>query len=372
MAVSELVLHVGFQQTGARMLRRALTGLRPQLARRGVGLVTQAALGSVPGIAGWHCDEAADPAAAATFARGVAELVEGEARAVKRRGPGARVIVSSDHLLGRRNVGSHDEAYFRPLAVPSVSQVVSAVGAPAVRVLLYVRRQDRLMEACYLRALQNGATQRFDEHFPRHREPLLDYAELIERLEGVPGVEDVRVRPFELAATSAPAYARDLLSAIGLADDVRLGPAATDSPAYRLYSRRAAAIALDVNSYLDSQRERQLVRDFLIEHFPGTDDDSTRLLAADERQAVLDAYAAVNRRLFERWMPDLSPDSYASDEATSALTALAAPAGEATRGAGPRWLRSWRRRRPEPPGPLLPAAAPARHEASTSGPTGGG
>lgn len=368
MAVSELILHVGFQQTGARMLRRALTGLRPQLARCGVGLVTQQALENVNGVDGWRCDGAADPAAAPAFARGVAELVEGEARAVSGSGRGARVVVSSDHLLGRRNVGRHDEGQFRPFAVPSLAQVAAAVGAPAVRVLLYVRRQDRLMEACHLRALQNGGTQRFEQHFPRRTEPLLDYGELIERLEGVPAVDVVRVRPFELAASSAPAYAHDFLSALGLADDVDLAGVGADSPPYRLYSRRAAAIALDVNRHLDSQRERRLVRDFLIEQLPGADDDSTRLLPADERQAVLDAYAAVNRRLFERWMGDLDPDGYTSDEATSRLPAAAAPASERTGASRPRLgLRT--RRRLRAAGVRLPAAS-GRQAADPPGPMG--
>lgn len=322
MARPELVLHVGMQQAGARMLHRTLRHLRPQLLRHGIGLIGPAALEQLSGVAGWRHHDAVDEAAVAAFERGLAGLVAGETAAVRRAGAAARAIVlSSDHLLGRDNIDACDERLFRPFAVPSVAQVIRAVGPQSARLVLYVRRQDRLMEACYLRALQNGGTHRFEQQFPRRFEPVLDYDELIGRLESNPGVADVRVRPFELVASSAPALADDLLSSLGLAGRLDLADVGGDLVPYRLYSRRAARIAADVNPYLDSPRERRLVRKFLIEQFPGTDDVSTRLLPAADRQRILEVYAAANRSLFERRMPDLAADAYEREEATADLLA---------------------------------------------------
>lgn len=361
MAAPQLVLHVGFQQTGARMLGRALTRLRPQLHRQGIGLIGHAALTRLAGAEGWLCDEAVDPGAVGAFERGVAGLVEEEAEAVTRGGGEARaIVVSSDHLLGSRNIDARDERVFRPLAVPSVAQMVRAVGHPPARLVLYVRRQDRLMEACYLRALQNGGTRPFGRQFPRRFEPVLDYHELIERLEALPEVADVRVRPFELVASSAPRYAHDFLSAVGVSGNLDLSPVGEDLRPYRLYSNRAAAIALDVNRHLGSQRERRLVRDFLIEHFPGTDDASTRLLTTDERRRVLEAYATVNRRLFERSMPSLPPDGYRTDEATTRMAAGGPTAGDPAAGAGPGRRRSPRLPWRTSPAALRRRAAPGR------------
>jgi hypothetical protein len=321
MAVPELVLHVGLQQTGARMLRRALSRLRPQLHRHGVGLVGEAALAGL-GADGWRCDASVDPAAAAAFEQGLAALVDQEADSVERAAGRVRAIVlSSDHLLGRRNLDHRDEHELRPFAVASIQQVIGAVDPARARLLLYVRRQDRLMEACYLRSLQNGGTRPFEEHFPRRFEPALDYRDLIARLENIPDVVDVRTRPFELVGTSAASYAHDVVCALDLSAQIDLAAVGDDLIPYRLYSQRAATIALDVNADLDSDRDQRLVRDFLLGHFPGTDDESTRVVTTDDRRRILAAYATANRGLFERWMPDLPRDGYDSDEATARLIA---------------------------------------------------
>lgn len=355
MAAPGLVLHVGFQQTGATMLRRALTRLRPQLSRHGIGLVDHRALAKLAGVDGWRRSEAPDPGCVEAFERGVTELAEAEAHAVSRAaGQMHTIVVSSDHLLGRANLDARDERLFRPQAVPSVAQVIRALGGSHARLVLYVRRQDRLMEACYLRALGNGSTCRIEHKFPHRFEPVLDYHELIERLEGVPEVTDVRVRPFELVASSATDYVGDILGALGLSGRLDLTPVGNDLTPYRLYSDRSAAIALDVNPHLESPRERRLVRDFLIEQYPGTDDSSTRVLPAGDRREVLAAYATVNRRLFERWMPDLAGDSYDSDEATARLIASggssAPPPAAGAPGRRGRARHAWLRR---PPGRRL-------------------
>lgn len=328
----ELVLDVGLQQTGAGMLLRALRRLRPQLRRLGVGVVGHDDLVELDHVGGWRNRPDADERATTAFEREVAALVGREAATVRRVAGTARaVLVVSDQLLGRDNLDAGDERLLRPLAVPALAQVLRAVDPPRARVLLSVRRQDRLMEACYLRALQQGAAHDLAEHFPRHHEPGLDYLELIERIEELPEVAEVRVRPFELVGQEARRAAHDVVSALGLAGRVDLGAVGDDLVPYRLYSHQAAAIARDVNPHLESPRERRLMRGFLREHFPGTDEASTRLLAPDERRSVLEAHAAANRRLFEQRLPGLPPDAYASDGATARLAAAAPPLPPDTR-----------------------------------------
>lgn len=323
----ELILHAGFQQTGVTMLQRALGRVRPQLRRRGVGLVSHAALTQLDALAGWEADAACDPQAISAFDRELAGLVQDEAAEVDRRSRhGVRaIVVSSDHLLGRGNVDSRDGRPFRPRAEPAVAQAVRATGASRARLVLYTRRQDRLMEFCYLRKIQNGASHALGEQFPDRFEPLLDYGELVQRLAGVARVAEVRARPFELVSWSAARYVDDFLATLGLDGQLDLTPVGTDLTPYRMYSRRALHMALDVNEFLESEPERRMMRRFLKTHFPGTDDDSTRVIPASERARILDAYASANRNLFERWMPDLPADAYASDEATHELAATGRP-----------------------------------------------
>lgn len=325
---AELVLHVGFQQTGVAMLQEALRRLGPQLRRRGVGVVDHAALAELDSLEGWQCKKAKAPAAVRAFERGLAGLVEEEEAEVARRsGDGVRaMVVSSSHLLGAQNVNRRDGRSFRRFAVPAVSQVIRALGASRARLVLYTRRQDRLMELCYLREVQKGRNHRFERQFPYRFEPVLAYQEVLGRLEAVSGVEDVRVRPFELVGSTAAGYADDFLSAVGLRGQLDLAPVGTDLTPPRAYSRRALRIALDVNGFLESDRERRLVRDFLMERFPATDDESTRFLPDQERARVLDAYSGVNRQLFERYMPELPAGAYESDEGTALLSEGQRPA----------------------------------------------
>lgn len=321
--MTDVVLHVGFQQAGARMLQRALSRLRPQLRRHGIAFVGHRALAKVDGVDGWACDDGADPRAGETFERGVAALVEREQAAVARhrRGGPRTTLVSSDHLLGCANLDQRDERCVRRHAEAALGQVIRALGASRVRLLLYTRRQDRLMELCYLRAVEHGGAHPFGEQFPRWTEPALDYGALLGRLERLPEVDGVRVRPFEQVGWHADTLAGDVLAALGASEQIDLGPVGTDLAPYHLYSHRALEIALDINRFLETERERQSVRRFLTEQFPGTDERSTRVLDDEDRSRVLAAYAPANRRLFEQRMADVPPDAYACDETTAQLSA---------------------------------------------------
>jgi hypothetical protein len=322
MTGGELVLHAGMRHTGAGMLQRALSRLRPQLRRHGVAYVGHRALQKLESRDGWVCRDGVDPAASERFEREVAALVQREQAEVARQrgGGGVRLTaISTDHLLGCANLGRPDERCFRPHAVPAVTHLVRAVGADRVRLVLYTRRQDRLMELCYLRAVQNGATYALAEQFPARLRPLLDYHELLERLESLDAVDGVRVRPFEAAGVSATRLAADFLAALGLDGRVDLSPVGADLVPAPVYSHRAMRLALDINPALDTDAERRHVRRFLLEHFPATDDADSRVLAEPDRLRILAAYAAANRRLFERYLPDLPADAYASDERTVEL-----------------------------------------------------
>lgn len=323
MRAPELVLHAGFPQTGVTMLQRALCRLRPQLHRHGIGLVDGSSLAELENVEGWRCKRTTDPAAARAFEREFAELVDEEEAEVARQSASGvhKLVVSSAHLVGRQNVNRRDGRPFRRFAVPAVAQAIRALDPSRVQLALYTRRQDRLMEFCYLREIQKGRAHMFGRQFPHRFEPVLDYHELLGRLESLSEVEDVRVRPFELVGSSAARYADDFLTTVGLDGQLDLAPLGTDLTPYRVYSRQALRIAIDVNPLLESERDRRLVRDFLIERFPGTDDETTRFLPAYERARILNSYAGANRDLFERYMPDLPPHAYASDEATDRLAA---------------------------------------------------
>jgi hypothetical protein len=321
-SLPELVLHAGLPHTGATMVGRALGRLRAQLRSHGIVLIRHGALAELPAAAGWRARNRVDETAAATFEQQLAVLVAREAAEVRAIAHHVRaVVITSDQLLGQRNLDARDEQQLRPAAVPAIAQVARALPAARTRVLLTVRRQDRLLEASHLCALANGATTTLDERFPRRAEPVLDLGGLADRLASLPDVDAVRVRPSERVAASAVGGVDDVLRALRLSGRLDLSAIGDDPGPDRLYSARAAAIAEDVNPLLDDDRDRRLVRRFLLEQFPAGAPEDLDVLTADERTALLVAYAEVNRQLFARWMPHLPIDAYADEAATDALAA---------------------------------------------------
>jgi hypothetical protein len=322
--VPDLVMHVGMQHSGARMLQRSLWRLRPQLRAHGVAFIGHRQISGMDHLAGWRAHPDAAPERAGDFARELTDIVMHERKRIVDLGgpPSGVVLLASDHLLGAPNLSATDEERFRPLAVDALSQVIDALGADDVRVLLHTHRQDRLMEFCYQRAIRGGAFHRFREQFPDCRRPRLDYNDLIARLQAVPRVSDVLVRPFELAAAGAQAFADDFLAAVDLRGILDLDPVGDDLTPHHAYSPRGVKIALAMNPHLDTDRDRRLVREFLLEHFAAEDDRQERFLSKRLRREILAAYTDVNRELFRVYMPQLPHDSYDGDLTTARLGSL--------------------------------------------------
>lgn len=333
MPAPDLVLHIGMQQSGATMVQRALSRLRPQLRTHGVAFIGHRRIAQLEHLAGWRCRDDADPGDAEAFARELADAVAHEQKRVADVGGAApgRVLIASDHLIGAANLGADDEGAFRPHAVPAIAHVISALGAERVRLALYTHRQDRLMEFCYLREVQKGHHHTLDEQFPRRFEPLFDYDDLLARLAALPGVVDIRVRPFELVGAGPSAFVDDFLAAVDLSGALDLAGITGDLRPHHVYSRRGLRIALGMNPYLEAPRDRTLVRNFLLDHFAAADDRQSRFMPKRERRRILAAYRDVNRAMFRRHMPDLPEDSYDDNPATDRLTEVLATPPDGTR-----------------------------------------
>src|SRR4051794_10235474 len=181
-------MHVGVPRSGA-VLRRSLSRLRRQLRAHGVAYVGGPDLDHLP-HAGWDHRAEDRASGARDFRREVRGKLDGERRwaagALGRRAP--HTLISSDRLLGTRQIGFRDGQRFRPDAERMVGQVISAADARRVRIVLYSQRQDLLLEEEYLRCLRAGAHASLEELFPYLLEPALDYSDLLARLEGVPNV----------------------------------------------------------------------------------------------------------------------------------------------------------------------------------------
>jgi hypothetical protein len=290
MVAREVVLHVGLQETGAEELQVALEQLRPQLHRRGVGFVGHAAITGLDALGGWLRGRVPGHAAVPDFERGLGRLLDREAEEVGRTSGEVRaIIVSSDHLLGREALSADDARDLRPWAVPAVAQAIRASGASAARVVVYVRRPDRLLELSYLRAIERGGSHGLADQFRSPSAAVLDLAALEERLTTIPEVRQIDVRHVEAVEHDPARYVDDILTLLGLGGQLDLSGLQV-APSRR-YSRRAWEIALDVNPLLDTEEERRQLRAFLLEQFPEPEPRAARFLTGAERTRIVDAHA---------------------------------------------------------------------------------
>jgi hypothetical protein len=333
----DLVLHVGMQQSGAGMLQGALSRLRPQLRAHGVSYLSQSAIKRLEHSSAQLNRHSAETQFSAEFAAELRALVDHERRATSAvaRTPGP-VLISSDLLLGAANIGLVDVEEFRPLASAAIGQVIDALGARRVRVVLIVNRQDRLMELSYLRDVQSGRWGEFAERFPKRFTPLLDYVGLVQRITAVPHVTDVRVRPVELVGPDPRAFIDDFLDCVDLKGRLDLEVLPADLRLRHTYSRRGMKIALGMNPHLETPRDRDRLRTFILENFAAEDSHPTRVLQKSDRRKILRAHRPSNQKLFATYLPDLPSDSYDTDEATARLADVLPP---------PRLRRSVRARR---------------------------
>lgn len=317
----DLVLHVGMPKASA-ILGPALRQLRPQLRAHGVAYVDGAQLGDLPHAAGWNRDPFTDHEQSTGFGRELADVARVERQRAgslwrRRRVP---VVVVSDQLLGRGDIGRRDATRLRPHAAPSVRQVIKALSARKVQVVVHTQRQDRLLELAYLQWLRSGQDATIGEYFPLGSAPVLDYGDLVTRLRSVPHVSDVVVRPVELADAGVRAFVNDALGAIGLRDALDLQVVSAELFVEPLvYSDRGAALARAMNPLVRGA-ELTLLQEFLSQGYAAQPEyGPPDILDPDARDDLLAGYAESNRSLFSEFMPDLPVDSYGSDTATFAL-----------------------------------------------------
>jgi hypothetical protein len=230
------------------------------------------------------------------------------------------VVIASDQLLGRGEIGPRDAEQLRPYAIPAVSHVIKALSARHVQIVVHTHRQDRLLELAYLRWLRSGQHAALEDYFPHLFEPVLDYRDLVTRLRSVPHVSNVLVRPVEVADAGMHAFVNDVLGVVGLRDVIDLYVIGADLLVHPpVYSTQGAALARAMNPLVQGA-EFTLMQKYLTERYVASAEyGPPDLLDHETRSRMLDSYAEANRRLFVEAMPDLPPDSYADDVTTFAL-----------------------------------------------------
>lgn len=302
---TELVVHVGLPHSGGAGLAQALRALRPQLRDRAVAYLPQLS---------WAKAECR--------------------RTATRTGGSQTLLISDETLLGpaRPPLGHPPgaPAPWFPQAPIAIGELISALKPDRTTVVLLTRRQDRLLELDYAEELLAGVDTQLADRLADLVENPLDYADLLDRLAGVTGVDRLVVGAYEAAAADRRQLVRLLLGTVGLVDPMQLPidpvlpmnpvlPAGTPLPLDPTPTARGLAVARAMNTELDTDDERRLVRDFVLTGYAGGPEDP-EVLDPAQRRAVITNHAETNRRLFETYLPDIDPTGYAGEDETRNLS----------------------------------------------------
>ena len=312
--VHRLHLHIGVPKTGSSLIQKSLRNIRGPLRRRGVAYLDRKQMLRLPGYQRWASGTDGRPSKA-DFLDGIAETVE----AVRSRGARkSRTVVASNEAAAG-HARDFDEPFW-PRTRVAVSDLVTAIQPRSTEVIVYVRRQDRLLESLYMERIHRGRTLTWEEFRDDVcRDERVRYTELMAEIAEVPTVDSIRVRPFEVIQEGAPSFVADFLDALGVADLIVDVPKKALSMTNPSYTEPAWRAALAVNPLLDDDDQVTKVRRFLRELFPVEDHPKAPLLTDDERRDLIERYRAENERLFREHMPGFPVDAYSTPEGLASL-----------------------------------------------------
>jgi hypothetical protein len=320
-SIEHLILHIGVPKTGSSLLQKSLRALRQPLRERGIAYVDRKAFLAMPDYRAWAAYGREQYSKEALFDQ-LRDTVKASRKKVA--GGGRTLVISNESIPGRLSPEYGNPFWSR--AGESVAELVSVIAPKRTVVIVYVRRQDRLLESLYMQRIHLG----YRTKWVRFRDKTcLDervrFTELIGDVSTVPTVSEVRVRPFEIIQAGSAAFTSDFLDNLGAGDLVhQLEPKtlATTNPSY---TQPAWVAALAINRLLTKPEHPDKVRKFLTDLFPPGEYPAAQLLTDEERLSMLTRYRDENAELFATYLPEFPKDAYSTLEGTKAFRGVLTP-----------------------------------------------
>ena len=312
--IKVLHLHIGLQKTATTTVQTAFHTARDAFAERGVAYVGRRFMMRLPDRGAWRAYPHSGPAHFDEFATQLRRTVaKHRRRAARRSGKDADIVlISNESSVGAMEKGPYLERPFRPRAEGAISDLLDILQPDECHLILVTRRQDSLLESQYMWQIHGGEWFDFDRYAAQaatHPEAL-SYTDLGTRLEAIVGVNRLTVRPFETIRNGLDTFLATILASLGITFDFT--ETVFDRERNPAYSEAALVVAKSVNPHLTDRKERRWMRDFLRDTFPVRKQGRAQLLDDQARAEIISMFAADNRRFFERWMPDLPADAYAT------------------------------------------------------------
>lgn len=312
--IKHLVLHVGVPKTGTSLIQRSLRKLRPQLRERGIAYVDRKQIHRLAHRRSWGAYATGPPEDKGAFASELKSVTRSEMR--QTAGKTKTVVISNESLIGR--VAPEFGDPYWPRAVDGVGEVIAALRPKRTDILLYTRRQDRLLESQYMQQIHLGKSLRWDRFIAgAGKDDRVRYRDLVEVLGGLPTVESIDIRPFEIIGAGAAPFVADFLASFDLAHLVsHIENFGKSNPSY---TQPAWEAALLMNPHLRTPEQRDDTRKFLKQLFPPDEYPPAQLMTDEQRMELLDIYAPANESFFRDFLPGYPVDSYATPEGVDKL-----------------------------------------------------
>lgn len=318
--IKKLVFHIGVPKTGSSLLQKCLRNLRRKLRRRGVTYIDRNVFLRIPSYTAWAA-YGRDEHPKQDFFDAFLAQVERKRRV--RGEPTDTVLISNEAASGRsRDLG----VPFWPGGPPGIGEIIELLDPESTELVVYVRRQDKLLESLFMQRIHRGASVMWATH--RDKVCLDDrvrYSELLDGVSTLPTVDRLRVRPFEIIQAGSAAFVADFLSIIDSGDLITGLPSKALLPTNPSYTHAAWEAATALNPLLDRPGQAKRVRKFLSDLFPTDAYPKAQLFTDEERLAVIERYRPDNEQVFEKYLPEFPVDTYSTVDGVNQLRGFLTP-----------------------------------------------
>lgn len=270
---ARVVVHVGAHKTGTSLIQKFLRDRPDQLAAAHVRLIGRS---DTNDYIGWGQPLIENPG----YLR--SRIIEEMTAA----GDGT-VIASHENTLGRPLEAGNPRLY--PDARERCEALATALAGLDHLVVFYLRRTPAFLESYYLQTVHQGAYHTFDEWKMNYPVDEMTWLPVVDDIIGTFGEDRVAIGDFDEIRNGQSAYVEGFLDRIGLGNRMVVDYEALRNPSI---SGRGLDLALRINPYLRTARERKQARVFLQRRYNNVEFPRPVLFGDDEIARLSGIYDA--------------------------------------------------------------------------------
>jgi hypothetical protein len=196
------------------------------------------------------------------------------------------VLMSHENTLGRPFLPDRPGLY--PNAAWCAEGLAKVCDGLDTHIVFYVRPIADFLESYYLQTVHQGESHPFRDWYATLSGPHL-WTPVVEALDGAFGPDRVHVGDFTEITASQNQFLEQFMTRAGIPQPPVVDYEPVRNPSV---SARGLEIALAINPYLSSARERKETRLFLQRHFSNQQEDRARPMPEDLRRSVTEQTAA--------------------------------------------------------------------------------